>query len=84
MEDTGNLFLSYDLLECGRLYKESLECFEKVKSKKQHEECLKIHKKYQFCLANAETEKLEKERYWRQFKDKWGHFPNEVIENPKE
>lgn len=81
MEDTGYLYISFDLAECGKLYKESMECFEKFKNKKQQLECSKIYKHYQFCLAKAESEKLNKDKYWESFKDKWGHYPGDIEGN---
>lgn len=82
MEDTGYLFISVDLAECGKLYRESIECYNKTDNKKKQIECLKIYKNYQFCLAKAESEKLEQQKHWETFKEKWGHYPGQIEENP--
>jgi hypothetical protein len=78
MSDDDNLFSSLNLIECGRLYNQARDCFSKASKKVEKEECMKIHKKYQYCLAQAEIERLNQGKDWQDFKEKWGHYPNEV------
>lgn len=78
MSEDDKLYPALDMIECGRIYNQSKECYEKAYDKKAKEECYKIYKKYQFCVAEAETERLNQGKYWQEFKDKWGHYPNEA------
>jgi hypothetical protein len=78
MSDADKLFSSLDMIECGRLYNQARNCFEKATNKQAKEECFQVHKKYQYCVAQAESERLNQAKYWQEFKEKWGHYPNEV------
>jgi hypothetical protein len=66
-----------DLAMCNTELKDYQKCFEQAKNKKETEKCKKNFKNYQFCLAKSESERLSQEKYWENFKEKWGHYPND-------
>lgn len=75
MDDVTKVF---DMTACGELFRKCHECYEKARYKKEKDSCKKIYKEYQFCLANAESERLSQAEYWESFKEKWGHYPSEI------
>lgn len=52
-------------------------CFATAKRKSDFELCRETYKRFQFCIVERETVRLETGETWEKFKTKWGHYPHE-------
>mmetsp|Transcript_16406 Transcript_16406/g.29645 ORF Transcript_16406/g.29645 Transcript_16406/m.29645 type:complete len:82 (+) Transcript_16406:49-294(+) len=54
------------------------DCLKTASSKKKMQKCKELYRKFMFCVTDLEEDRLQRDLKLEQFKQKWGHYPNET------